>query len=164
MKVVDALCEPDLPVRVTVYSLRLAALEAVSVMLLVLVAGFGEKDAMTPLGSPETERLTLPVTPKTLKMAAAAPPGVSCTLSCPDKLRVGAETVTDKGVVAVCDPHVPLIVAVALPAAAVLLAIRVSVLFPLVGFGENDAVTPAGKPLTEKLTLPVKPFCGFTET
>ncbi len=38
-------------------------LEAVNVIELYVVAGFGEKDAVTPEGSPEMERFTLPVKP-----------------------------------------------------------------------------------------------------
>ena len=45
-----------------------------------------------------------------------------------------------------------------------MLAVNVSVLNPLVGFGANDAVTPLGRPDTERFTLPVNPYCGFTET
>jgi hypothetical protein len=46
----------------------------------------------------------------------------------------------------------------------VLLAFRVSALYPVVagaGFGLKDAVTPLGKPETEKLTLPAKPYRGL---
>ena len=48
-------------------------------------------------------------------------------------------------------------------AAAVLLAVSVSVLEPVVLVGLNDAVTPLGKPGTDKLTLLLKPFTGLTE-
>jgi len=50
------------------------------------------------------------------------------------------------------------------PTTAELLAVRVSVLAPVVGFGEKDAVTPLGRPEAERATLPVNPFCGYTET
>ncbi len=63
MKFVLDVCEPDVPVMVTVYCPRVAALLAVSVRVLLPVVGLGEKDAVTPLGSPETERFTLPVKP-----------------------------------------------------------------------------------------------------
>ena len=39
------------------------ALVAVSVSVLFVPVGFGEKDAVTPLGRPEMERLTLPLNP-----------------------------------------------------------------------------------------------------
>ncbi len=48
---------------VRVYCPRLAELLAVSVSVLLPVVGFGEKEAVTPLGRPETERFTLPVNP-----------------------------------------------------------------------------------------------------
>jgi hypothetical protein len=62
---VVAVWEPDLPVMVTVYCPREAVLAAVkvSVPAVIAEAGFGLKDALTPLGRPETERLTLPVKP-----------------------------------------------------------------------------------------------------
>ena len=57
-------------------------------------------------------------------------------------------------------------VTVTVPGVAELLAESVSVL-ELVGLvvlvGLKAAVTPAGKPEADKLTLPVKPFCGVTE-
>jgi hypothetical protein len=63
VKFVLAICEPDVPVMVTVYCPRAAALLAVNVSVLLAVVGLGEKDPVTPLGSPETERFTLPVKP-----------------------------------------------------------------------------------------------------
>lgn len=48
------------------------------------------------------------------------------------------------------------------PLRAVLLAVRVNVLVAVAGFGMNKAVTPLGRPDAERLTFPVKPFCGLT--
>src|SRR2546427_372162 len=48
------------------------------------------------------------------------------------------------------------------PVAAVLLAVSVNVLVLTVLLGLNDAVTPLGRPDADKLTLPLKPFCGVT--
>jgi hypothetical protein len=56
-------------------------------------------------------------------------------------------------------PEVPLMVTVTVPVAAAPLAVNVSVLALVVGFGLNDAVTPLGRPDADKLTLPLKPFC-----
>ena len=42
---------------------RAAEAPAVSVNTVFPVAGFGEKDAVTPLGRPEAVRLTLPAKP-----------------------------------------------------------------------------------------------------
>ena len=50
------------------------------------------------------------------------------------------------------------------PRVAVVLAVRVSVAEEVVGFGENAAVTPAGRPETESVTLPVKPYSGLMLT
>jgi len=53
-------------------------------------------------------------------------------------------------------------VTVTVPVAAVLLAVSVNVLVVAVLLGLNDAVTPLGRPAADKLTLPLKPFCGVT--
>ena len=53
---------PDFPVMITLYCPRLAELLAVSVTVL-LPFEIGEKDAVTPLGRPDAERVTLPVNP-----------------------------------------------------------------------------------------------------
>ena len=55
-------------------------------------------------------------------------------------------------------PEVPVMVTVAVPNAAVLVAVRVSVLVVVVLLGLNNAVTPAGRPEAARLTLPLKPF------
>jgi len=65
-------------------------------------------------------------------------------------------------VVAVRLPDVPVTVTLYCPTVAELLATNVSVLLPLVGFGAKEAVTPLGRPETEKFTLPVNPYCEYT--
>jgi hypothetical protein len=55
-------------------------------------------------------------------------------------------------------PEAPVMVTGIVPIVAVPLAVSVTVLAVLAGFGVNDAVTPLGKPDTDKLTLPLKPF------
>ena len=59
-------------------------------------------------------------------------------------------------------PDTPVIVTVAVPVAAVPLAVNVSVLVEVVGFGLNCAVTPLGRPVALNVTLPVKPSSGVT--
>ncbi len=59
-------------------------------------------------------------------------------------------------------PDLPVTVTEAVPVAAVLLAVNVNLLVLAVLLGLNDAVTPLGRPEADKLTLPVKPFCGVT--
>jgi hypothetical protein len=61
-------------------------------------------------------------------------------------------------------PDVPRIVTVNVPVLAELLAVSFSVLVRLVVVGVKDAVTPAGKPVAERFTLPLKPFTGVTVT
>ena len=66
--------------------------------------------------------------------------------------------------VVLCDklPEIPMTVMVTVPIIAVLLAVSVNVLVLAVLLGLNDAVTPLGRPDADKLTLPLKPFCGVT--
>lgn len=62
--------------------------------------------------------------------------------------------------VAVCVrlPEVPVIVTEEVPVVAVELAVKVSVLVVVAGFGLKAAVTPEGKPEAAKVTLLVNPF------
>jgi len=59
-------------------------------------------------------------------------------------------------------PDVPVIVRVADPAVAVGDAVRVRMLVLVVLAGLKDAVTPAGRPLTARLTAPLKPLRSST--
>jgi hypothetical protein len=66
--------------------------------------------------------------------------------------------------VAVCGvklPEVPVMITVAPPVAAALLAVRVK-RFVVAPVEVNDAVTPLGRLEASKLTLLVKPPVGFT--
>ena len=56
---------PEVPWTVTAKLPMVAFCVAVSVSTLEVVVGFAEKLAVTPLGSPVTEMLTLPVNPPT---------------------------------------------------------------------------------------------------
>lgn len=53
-------------------------------------------------------------------------------------------------------------VMVLVPAAAVLLAVKVRTLVEVVGFVPNDAVTPLGRVEVDRVTAPVKPPEGVT--
>src|SRR6202042_1657919 len=55
-------------------------------------------------------------------------------------------------------PDVPVIVTGPVPVAAVPVAVKVSVLVEVVGFGLKPAVTPLGVPVADRVTLPLKPF------
>ena len=79
----------------------------------------------------------------------------------------GGSGATVRLIVVVCGvrlPEVPVMVTVAGPVVAEVLAVKVNVLVPLVLVGLNEGVTPPGKPDADKLTLPAKPFVGFTVT
>ena len=81
------------------------------------------------------------------------------------KLATGtAVTARERVVTLVRLPEVPVMVTVADPGVAVLLAVSVSVLALAVLVGLKDAVTPLGRPDADKLTLPLKPFCGVMVT
>ena len=71
-------------------------------------------------------------------------------------------TLRESVVVFVKLPDVPVMVTVAGPVAAVLLAVSVNVLVLAVLLGLNDAVTPLGKPDADKLTLLLNPPSGVT--
>ena len=71
-------------------------------------------------------------------------------------------TVNATFVVAVRLPEVPVIVTVAAPVVAVLLAVSVSTLVPVVGFVPNAAVTPLGRPDAARVTLPENPPTSVT--
>jgi hypothetical protein len=59
-------------------------------------------------------------------------------------------------------PDVPITDRETAPIAAVELAVSVSTLVLPVLVGLKDAATPFGRPDTDKLTIPVKPFTGVT--
>ena len=61
-------------------------------------------------------------------------------------------------------PEVPVIVTLAAPTVALLVAVNVNVLEPVVLAGLKEAVTPLGRPDADKPTLPLKPLCGVTVT
>jgi hypothetical protein len=79
-----------------------------------------------------------------------------------ESVKLGAYMPRLTVVVAVKLPEVPVIVSVFVAGAAELLAVNVSMLLPVVGFGFQRAVTPLGSPESERVTLPTTPYCGFT--
>ena len=76
----------------------------------------------------------------------------------------GGVTVSAMVVDAVKVPEVPVMVTVTGPATvAVLLAVKVSRLEPVVGLVAKAAVTPLGSPLAARVTAPLKPPTSVTE-
>ncbi len=165
MSVVVPVKLPDVPVIVTV-TVPVAALAlAVKVNVLVEVAGLGLNAAVTPLGKPDAERVTLPLKPFAGVMVIVlvpCPPGTMLKLlGLADRVKLGGDvTVRLIVVVPVKLPEMPVTVTVDVPVAAVALAVSVSVLVLVAGLGVNAAVTPLGKPDAERVTLPLKPPAG----
>jgi hypothetical protein len=162
---------PETPVMITVAVPAAAVLETVSVSVLVAVVLAGLNDAVTPLGNPLAERLTAPAKPllgdTVIVLLPVAPCLMLKLLATADSAKsAAAAAVTVSVTVAVCVrlPETPLTVTVATPTAALLEAVSVSVLDPVVLAGLNDAVTPLGRPFAERLTALLKPLMGITVT
>lgn len=160
---------PDVPVIVTVNPPVCAVVEAVSVSVLLVAVLMGLKEAVTPLGKPEADKLALPVNPfcpasvtVVIPLAPCAMPNIAGVAAI---VKLPAETTVRLTVVVLVKvPEVPVTVTVDVPMVAELLAVSVSVVVVCVLVGLKEAVTPLGKPAAEKLTLPLKPFHGVTMT
>ena len=153
---------PEVPVMVTVAAPVVAVLLAVSVRALELVVLVGLKDAVTPLGKPEADKLTLPLKPfcgvTVMVLVPLAPCVIAMLFGDAESVKFGgAATVSERVVAFDRLPEIPVTVTVAVPIAAVPLAVNVNVLVPVVLTGLNDAVTPLGRPDADKPTLPLKP-------
>jgi hypothetical protein len=160
---------PAVPVIVTVAEPVVAVPLAVSVKVLVPVVLGGLKETVTPLGNPEADRLTLPLKPfcavTEMVLVLLAPCTIDKVLGEAEREKLGttaAVTVRETVVELVKVPEVPVIVTPTVPVVAVPLAVSVKVLAPVVLAGLKEAVTPLGNPEADKLTLPLKPFCGVT--
>ena len=70
----------DVPVMVTETVPVVAVPLAVSVNVLVVVAGFGLNDAVTPLGRPDADKLTLPLNPFCGVTVIVLVPPTPCTM------------------------------------------------------------------------------------
>jgi hypothetical protein len=160
---------------VTVAVPTVAVEEAVSVRVEVAlplaggVTGFVENAAVTPLGKPDAARVVAELNPPVLVMVIVLVPLLPCVTvtevgdAAMVKLGVAVEfTVSARVVDAVKLPEVPVMVTVADPVVAVLLAVSVSTLVPVVGFVPNVAVTPLGRPDAANVTLPLNPFTSLT--
>ena len=145
-------------------------LATVSVRTLEVADDVGLNAAVTPVGWPDAANATLPVKglisvtlivsvplePATTVSAVAE--GFSVKPPVFDGPMVSAIVV----VAGINAPEVPVMVTVALPWGAEALAVRVSTLVPVAGFGANAAVTPLGRPVAASVTLPVNPPASVT--
>jgi hypothetical protein len=160
---------PDDPLMFTVTVPVAAVLLAVRDKALVDVVLMGLKDAVTPLGRPDADKLTLPLKPfcgaTAIVLVPVAPCGSVRVFGDAERVKLGGTAAaidSDTVVELVRVLEVPEMVMEKVPVAAVLFAASVSVLLPVVLLGLNVAVTPLGNPEALKFTLPLKPFCGVT--
>jgi hypothetical protein len=129
----------------------------------------GSKVAVTPLGSPITEKVMVEENPfnhgpETLTSVLAPILTVAVALEIGlTGVEFAARTVTLRARVFVAPPPVAATVTVAGPVAAPVVAVSVKVLLPLPGdamlAGEKAAVTPLGNPVADNATPALK-FCA----
>jgi hypothetical protein len=160
---------PEVPVTVIVKAPVVAVLLAVSVSTLELVEDVGLNEAVTPLGIPAAVNATLPVNPPMSVTVMVSVPLAPCVTDNEEAeaLRLKpvvtlALTVRAMVVLAFVLPETPLMVTVEVPVAAVLLAVKVTTLLPVVGLVPKAAVTPLGRPEADSVTLPLNPFTSVT--
>ena len=168
--VVVAVSVPEVPLMVTVTGPPIAAvLLAVSVSTLEPAPGLGANAAVTPLGRPVAENVTLlanPPTPITETVLAPLLPWATDRADGEEEsAKLGGGITVRAMVVDVFRlPEVPVMLTVTGPArAAVLLAVSVSTLELVAGLGVKDAVTPLGRPEIASVTTPTNWFAPVTE-
>jgi hypothetical protein len=158
---------PDFPV-IVIVTVPVAALRVVDkVKVLEPIAGLGLNDAAVPLCMPEAESATFPAKPLLGMMVMMAVPlllrPILRLAGVADKVKFGAPLTAKESIVELLTlPLTPLMVTVKVPMAALVLAVKVKVLVPVVLAGLNDAVTPPGRPEAERLTAPLNPLSGVT--
>ena len=158
---------PEVPVTVTVTVPVVAVPLTVSVNVLVPVVLAGLKEGVTPLGRPDADNATLPLKPLSgftvMALEPLEPCGMVRLLGEAERVKFGGGLTVRESVVELERfPDAPAMVTEAVPVVAVLLAVSVSVLVPVVLVGLNEGVTPEGKPEADKLTVPLKPLSALT--
>lgn len=164
--VVVLISVPEVPVTVTVTVPVVEVLLAVSVNVLAPVVLAGLNDGVTPLGRPDADNTTLLLKPLSGFTVMVLEPLDPCVmvrlLGEAESVKFGGGLIVRESVVELDRlPDEPEMVTVAGPVVAVLLAVRVNVLVPVVLVGLNDAVTPEGKPDADKLTVLLKPLSAL---
>jgi hypothetical protein len=145
-----------------------AALLAVSVNVLLLgvlllAVLLGLNDAVTPLGRPDADKLTLLLKPFCGVTVIVLAPLVPCVIV---KLLGEANrvkfptgfTVRESVAVLVKLPEEPVTVTVTVPVFAVLVADSVKRLVVVAGLVPKPALTPSGSPVAVRVTLPLNPL------
>jgi len=152
---------------VIVFEPTKAVLEAVMVMVVVPVVLGGLNDAVIPLLRPLTEKDTAsskPLRPVTVIVLLWLLPWTTLNLlgESANEKSGGVGTVKTTVVVWTRPPEVPVTVSVAVPRAAQLWLVTVSVLPVVVVAGLKAADTPEGRPLTDRFTAPLNPLRSDT--
>ena len=160
------LSAPETPCTVIGKLPNVAVLLAVNVTWLIPAVLKAPNAAVTPLGNPDTDRLTLLLKPFcgviVTAPAAVEPRGSPRAAPVNDRVKFGAVIVSAMAVVLVRAPETPATVTVYVPAVATLFALNVRTLLLVVLAGLKAAVTPLGRPDTAKLTVAPKPFWPAT--
>ncbi len=130
------------------------------------VAELAVKDGVTPIGSPETPSKTGLLNPFCGVRVSVVVPEAPCArlrdVGESDNVKEGGLAMLSAiDVLALNVPDVPVMVAVALPAAAEVPAVNVTVVEPVAVAGLKLAVTPEGRPDAASFTDPLNPFCGL---
>jgi hypothetical protein len=157
---------PDVPVTVMVDVPAATVPAATSVIVPGLLAVADVNDAFTPFGKPAAAKTTVPLNPfcgLTVRELPALLPGVRLRLA-GDAVNVKVGTVMVRPMLAVLfrAPEVPVTVTLTVAAVTELAAVSVSVLALIVLTGLKAAVTPLGRPVAARITLPLNPFSGLT--
>lgn len=160
---------PEVPLIVMLNVPTLAVRETLRVSLLLVVAGLGLNEAVTPLGEPEADSVTRLLKPfsrvRVMVLVPLLPRAMVREFGESERLKSGCGpgVIVSETVVA-CKrlPDVPVTVMVNVPTVAVDVADNRRVLVVAAGLGLNEAVTPVGMPDAVKLTLLEKPFTGLT--
>jgi len=126
----------------------------------------GVKAAVTPFGSPVSDRAMADLNPFTgavVSVIVFEPPAVTLTLvALGVSVKLGVKTVRVIVWVLITPPPVAVAVRVDTPGVAVEVADNVNVLLPFPGaamlVGAKLAVTPVGSPLIDKATTALNPF------
>jgi hypothetical protein len=146
-----------------------AVLLAASVSTLLPVAGLVANAAVTPLGRPDAVSVTEPVNPfrsvTVMVLGALRPSAIEIAGAEGASVKLGvalAPTVTAMAVLAVREPEVPVMVTVAAPIVAEVVALSVRILDPVAGLVPKTAVTPLGRPDAARVTEPVNPPSSVT--
>ena len=176
MTVVACVLLPSVPVTVTVYVPAPTEVPTVTVSVDEPPAAtlVGLTDAVGPAGLTDVVRFTVPAEPTCVVEMVLFPLPPTPAVN---DIEFGFAEIVKSGVlllttvsatVVLCEPlvAVPVTVTVYVPAAALVLAVNVSVeLLPeLMGFGLNEAVTPEGTPEALRLTLSVEPEVIVVDT